>query len=93
MPFVIYCLDKPGAAEIRAANRSAHLEYISRHESQVLIAGPLLTPDGAGMIGSLLVMDLANRSAVDEFCREDPYAKAGLFQSVTIMPFRKAFPK
>jgi uncharacterized protein YciI len=30
---------------------------------------------------------------MDAFLKNDPYAKAGLFQSVTVHPVRKAFPK
>lgn len=45
------------------------------------------------MIGSLLVLDFPDRKAAEVFAANDPYAKAGLFQSVTITPFRKVFPQ
>jgi uncharacterized protein len=31
--------------------------------------------------------------SVDRFVAADPYSKAGLFQSVSIRPFRKTFPQ
>jgi uncharacterized protein len=93
MQFVIYCLDKPKSGEIRAANRAAHLDYLGGFAASALLAGPLLSPDGTGMVGSLLVMDFPDRKAADDFCAGDPYAKAGLFQSVTVSPFRKVLPK
>ena len=66
MQFAVYCLDKPGHVQVRADNRNAHIEHLTRH------------PD---------------RAALDRFLADDPYAKAGLFQSVTVKPFRKVFPK
>ena len=41
----------------------------------------------------LLILDLPDRAAADAFAAGDPYAKAGLFESVTIHPWRKVFPK
>lgn len=92
MHFVIACVDKPGALEIRKANRDAHLAYLKQHEGQIVAAGPTLTDDGEGMTGSVLIMEFADRAAADTFAAGDPYAQAGLFASVTITPWRKVYP-
>ncbi len=92
MHFVIYCLDKPGHAQVRADNRPAHVEYLKASAAQIVCAGPLLSDDGDGMIGSTLVMEFADRAAADAWAENDPYAKAGLFDSVTIHPWKKVFP-
>ncbi len=91
MLFMAYCLDKPGALTIRMANRPDHVEYLAAHSDKLLFAGPLL--DGEAMIGSLLVLDVADRAEMDKFLTNDPYAKAGLFQSVSVHGVKKAFPK
>lgn len=93
MQFMIYCQDKPDHGEVRAANRNAHLSYLEGFAKNVVIAGPLLTEDGATMIGSLLLMEFADRAAAEAFAAGDPYRKGGLFQSVTITPWRKVLPK
>nr|WP_298686761.1 YciI family protein [uncultured Dongia sp.] len=93
MAFMIYCLDKPDHLEVRMANRPAHVEHLIKHEAQLISGGPLLTPDGETMIGSLLVVDMPDRVAVDAFLAADPYSKAGLFQSVTVTPYRNVFPR
>ncbi|HVZ00230.1 MAG TPA: YciI family protein [Dongiaceae bacterium] len=92
MQFMAYCLDKPGALEIRMANRPKHVEYLTANNDKLLFAGPLLD-DKEAMIGSLLVLDVADRAAMDSFLKGDPYAKAGLFQSVTVHGTKKSFPK
>lgn len=93
MQFAIYCLDKEGHGETRLNNRSTHLEHLKAHHDKLLLAGPMLSEDGNSMIGSLLVVDLPDRAAVDRFLAADPYTKAGLFQSVSVRPFRKVFPQ
>ena len=91
MQFMAYCLDKPGALEIRMANRPKHVEYLTSHNDKLIFAGPLL--DGEAMIGTLVVLDAADLAAMDKFLADDPYAKAGLFQSVSVHGVRRVFPK
>lgn len=91
MAFMIYCLDKPDHLEVRMANRPAHVEHLIAHEKQLVTGGPLL--EGERMIGSLLVVDFATRAEVDVFLAADPYSQAGLFQSVTVTPYKNVFPR
>lgn len=92
MLFAVFCVDKPGAAGIRAANRAAHLDYLKSFGDAVRLGGPTLTPDGQGMTGSLLVLDLPDAEAAERFVANDPYGKAGLFESVIVRPFRQVLP-
>jgi uncharacterized protein YciI len=93
MLYAACCLDKPGHAAIRAENRSAHLEFLKTYKDQVVLAGPLLGDDGQQMVGSLLILEFENRAGVDDFLESDPYAKAGLFASVDVRPWRKAIER
>jgi uncharacterized protein YciI len=92
MHFAIYCLDKTGHQQIRANVRPAHLEFLKQYLGQIVTAGPLLDDEGAGMIGSLFIVDFPDRAAADAFAAGDPYGKAGLFASVRITPWRKVIP-
>ncbi len=92
MQFMIHCLDKAGGGALRAANRQAHLDYLKSCAGRVIAAGPLLAEDGAAMIGSLLLMEFEDRRAAEAFAAGDPYRKAGLFETVTITPWRKVLP-
>lgn len=93
MQFAVYCLDKAGHTQVRLDNRPAHVEFLTKHNDHIILAGPMLGDDGQTMVGSLLVMDFADRATLDRFLADDPYAKAGLFQSVAVKSFRKSFPK
>ena len=93
MLFAIFCTDKPNASEIRAATREAHLDYVRGVIDRVITAGPTQTDDLSGMNGSLLIMDFSDKSQAEDFAANDPYAKAGLFESVTIRPWKQVFPE
>ena len=93
MLFVIYCRDKDDSQPVRLDNREAHLAYVDASDLEMLVAGPLLTPNGDSMIGSMLVVNAEDRAQVEAFAASDPYRLAGLFESVEIHPFRKVFPR
>ncbi|MDG1738453.1 MAG: YciI family protein [Paracoccaceae bacterium] len=87
MLIALIAQDKPGALETRMANREAHLAYVA--ESGVVSqAGPLLD-DGGKMCGSLLVLDVEDMVAAQSWADNDPYAKAGLFESVQLTIWKK----
>ena len=87
MLFALMAHDKPGALEIRKDNRDDHLAYIdsTRVVSQ---AGPLLDDDG-GMAGSLVILEVADMAAARAWADNDPYAKAGLFERVDLVQWKK----
>ena len=90
MLFAIYCADKPGSLDLRLAARPTHIAYLLTFADKVVQAGPLLDPDGRPC-GSLFLLDVADRAAAEGFAAADPYAKAGLFESTVIRPFRTVF--
>ncbi len=87
MPFVLICRDKPGALQVRMDNRPAHLAYIEA-TGVVTLAGPFL--DGEGKpTGSLVILDVPDMAAAEAWAAGDPYASAGLFDSVSVQAWRK----
>ncbi len=93
MLFALVCTDKPGAAELRSSNRPQHLAFLQRHADQLVYAGPLIGDDGQTPAGSLIILDCPDQRAAEAFAEQDPYAEAGLFQSVSIRPTRRVFPQ
>ncbi|MEN8894615.1 MAG: YciI family protein [Yoonia sp.] len=79
--------DKTGALQTRLDNRDAHLAYI-KETGVVEMAGPCLDADGQ-MCGSLIVLDVADMAAAQAWADSDPYALAGLFQSVELIEWKK----
>jgi uncharacterized protein YciI len=86
MLFAVICNDKPGHLEVRLANRPAHVAYLK--ETGAVLAGPFLDEAGE-MCGSLVVVEAEDRAAAEAWAEAEPYAKAGLFDSVVIRPWKR----
>lgn len=79
--------DKPGALKTRLENRAAHVAHL-KTGGIVAQAGPLLNGNGE-MCGSLVIFDVEDIAQVEEWVAADPYGKAGLFESLEIVPWNR----
>ena len=90
MPYyAMICIDHKDSVELRAKSRDGHLAYFRAAESTIRLAGPLLDEHGQPE-GSLVILECENQAAAEAFAAGDPYAKAGLFSSVSVKPWRLA---
>ena len=85
MHFVIHATDRSDAGGLREHTRPAHLDYLGGFD--VIFGGPMLDDDGA-MCGSLIVVQAEDRAAAETFAAGDPYALAGLFETISITAMR-----
>jgi uncharacterized protein len=93
MLFVLTGFDRPGdGAQIRRQNRAAHLQFVVENEDKFRYGGALLD-DGGKMIGSLMMVELRDRAALDRFLAEEPYSRAGLFDPYRILETRQVVPQ
>ena len=86
MLYAVICRDKPGQLQTRLDTRAAHLAYIEQ-TGIVAMAGPFLE-DGQ-MCGSLVILDTDSLDAAKAWAAGDPYAHAGLFESVSMQEWKK----
>ena len=89
MLYIIYQEDRPDGQAIRAATREAHLAYLERHKNIVVLGGGLLAEDGKTRTGSVLIVNVPDREAAESFSADEPFRKAGLFQTVKITRMRR----
>lgn len=87
MLVALIALDKPDAQALRLENRPAHVAYLKSTDA-VHLAGPFLNSTG-DMTGSLIVLDVPTMADAEAWAKADPYAKAGLFASVTLREWKK----
>ena len=92
MLFAFICQDKPGALQIRLDTRPAHVEFLNglNGEGKLAFASPFLDAEGKPN-GSLVIVDVADIDAARSLADADPYAKAGLFESVDVKPYNWVF--
>jgi uncharacterized protein len=86
MLFVVTALDREGSLQLRLATREAHLAY-GKETGAIRLGGPLLNAQG-DMIGSMMIVEHADLAAARIWAQNDPYAKAGLFQSSDVRPWK-----
>jgi len=92
MLFALICEDKPDSLELRMSTREQHLAYVGTVGDRIRLAGPMLSDDGARMVGSLFLIEAETADEVAALNAADPYTRAGLFERVTIRGFRQVVP-
>ncbi len=92
MLYALICNDKADGLQLRMDTRPDHVAYLDglNDKGFLKIAGPLLD-ENENPHGSLVVIEAANRQEAQKLAYSDPYAKAGLFSSVEIRPFKWTF--
>ncbi|CAI2932397.1 YciI-like protein [Aminobacter niigataensis] len=92
MLFALICKDKPDHLQVRLDTRPEHVAFLNdlNAKDALKFAGPFL--DGEGKPdGSLVVIEAADNAAAQAIAAADPYAKAGLFESVQVRPWNWVF--
>ena len=90
MLYVLICQDKPDSSELRQSVRPKHLEYLGSQE--VRFAGPMFSDNQSEMIGSIVFIVAESLAEAKSIADNDPYCLAGLFENVTVRPFKQAIP-
>ena len=99
MLYAIISQDRDGSLEDRLKTRPAHLERLGtlQQEGRLILAGPhpaIDSPDpgAAGFSGSLVVAEFPALEDAQAWADADPYNAAGVYQQVTVKPFKKVLP-
>ena len=87
MLWAIHCLDAPGTAELRAAQRPAHSARLHATPVRPVLYGPLVDADGTTAVGSLIVVEAADRKQVEEYAFTDPFAVSGVWERIDVQAF------
>jgi uncharacterized protein len=99
MYYLIYSEDVEDSLPLRLKVREHHLARLSllQDQGRLLVAGPCPAidaenPGEAGFTGSLIVAEFNSLSDAQTWADEDPYIEAGVYQKVTVKPYKKVLP-
>jgi hypothetical protein len=99
MLYAIVGDDAPDSLENRLAARPAHLARLDalQQDGRLTLAGPFPAidspnPGPAGFSGSLIVAEFESLEAARTWAEADPYLLTGVFERVTVKPFKKVLP-
>ncbi len=99
MWYAIIGEDVNNSLEKRLAARPAHIERLKllAGENRLLVSGPNPAidseePGEAGFTGSVIIAQFDSLELAQQWASEDPYVAAGVYQKVTVKPFKKVLP-
>jgi len=85
--FLIIDHGKPDASEQRGS-LPLRRHFLEDHRSQIIVSGLLLSDDDATWVGGIMLAEAPDRAAVETLAQDDPFAQAGLYESVEIHRWR-----
>jgi hypothetical protein len=99
MWYAIMAEDAPDSLEKRLQARPEHLNRLKslQDAGRLLLAGPFpaidsIDPGTNGYSGSLIVAEFNTLDEAKEWANNDPFTINGVYQQVTVKPFRKTLP-
>jgi len=99
MLYAIISQDVENSLSKRKVGRPAHIARLEalKDQGRLILAGPHPSidsedPGEAGFSGSLIVAEFATLAAAQSWADEDPYITEGVYQTVTVKPFKKVLP-
>jgi len=99
MLYAIISQDVENSLEKRLSVRPAHVERLQKlkEKGRLILAGPHPAidnndPGPAGFTGSLIVAEFESLQEAQAWADNDPYIKAGVYDSVIVKPFKKVLP-
>ncbi|HTF84580.1 MAG TPA: YciI family protein [Cellvibrio sp.] len=99
MLYAIISEDVANSLDLRKGARPDHLARLQalKDAGRLVLAGPhpLIdseNPGDAGFSGSLVVAEFPSLQDAETWAAADPYVAAGVYQKVTVKPFKKVLP-
>lgn len=99
MWYAIIAEDASNSLEKRLQARPQHLDRLKslQDTGRLLLAGPFPAidsndPGTNGYSGSLIVAEFNTLDEAKEWANNDPFTINGVYQQVTVKPFRKTLP-
>jgi len=99
MLYAFISQDAADTLEKRIAARPEHVKRLEqlRDEGRLILAGPHPAidsdePGPAGFTGSLVVAEFDSLEDARHWADADPYVSAGVYERITVKPFKKVLP-
>ncbi len=95
MLYMMYGIDGPDGARIRAEERETHFDYLKQNQNIMVLGATTLADADDARTGSVLIINVPGRAAADAFAANEPFNVAGLFKEVFVTRTRRGqwFPE
>ena len=99
MWYSIVSEDVENSLALRSQARPQHLARLAdlKEQGRLLVAGPHpaidnVEPGEAGFTGSPIIAEFNSLGDAQRWAESDPYMAAGVYQAVSVKPFKKVLP-
>jgi len=92
MLFALVAIDTPNSVDRRLALRPEHLKHLEALGESLFLAGPFINEKEEG-VGSIVIIEANSLAEAREMFGRDPFVREGLFEQVTIKPWRVGINK
>ena len=100
MLYAILSVDIEDSLDKRKSARPAHIKRLQdlQDQGRLIIAGPhpaidSNNPGDAGFTGSLVIAEFSSLQDARDWADVDPYVEAGVYDNVSVKPFKQVFPQ
>ena len=93
--FVMMGIDGTDSAARRKQHRAAHVAYIEAldREGRIELAGTPRDDGNDVSIGAVILFEARDLSEAREIAGRDPFVTGGVFDTLTVAPFKRVYPK
>ena len=93
--YVMIGWDGPNGPRRREKHRERHLAYVGdlNRAGKIRFAGPIRDDSENRSIGVVLVFEAESLEDAQAVADADPYVIGGVFESLTVNPFKQVFPE
>ena len=89
MLYSVYCQDRENTAALREKHLKVHREYLDAWRDRIFFSGPLQSDDAQTALGSLFILNVADRGEAEDYIDNEPFNLNGVFATITIRRMRK----
>jgi uncharacterized protein YciI len=89
MLYMCYGVDGADGAVRRETTRDEHFAYLKAHKEILVLGGATLADEDDTRTGSVLIINVPDRTAAQEFADGEPFRKAGVFETYTLTRMRR----
>jgi uncharacterized protein YciI len=89
--FLILATDKPGRESVRDELRSKRIQWLRANKHRLVAAGGKVDDTNHHVHGGLMIIEAKDRAEAEAFAQQDPFAPAGLYESVEVVRWRRVF--
>ena len=88
-------LDGQDGAARRDRHRAEHVKHIEAldQEGRIKLAGTIRNDSDTASVGAVILFEARDLDEARQIASRDPFVTGGVFETLTVAPFKRVYPK